>query len=418
MDGVWASAIASMMAIWASAAGACETGLYRSPDGEQQAAAYHLADGSMRYTLADGNRGPVGPGGLLSCDGDVMRTTSGRQPEGTWERVPLRITESRFQSHGTELAGVLIEPPTPGPHPLVVFVHGSERYSPREGYYPYILAAEGLSVFAYDKRGTAKSAGEYTQNFELLADDAAAAMIEARKLAAGRISRAGFFGGSQGGWVAPLAATHTRADFVAVGFGLIASPIEEDREQVVDDLREKGYGQQEIAQALELAAATSRIASSHFTAGFEQLAALKQRYSKQPWYGAVKGEYTGAMLRESDADLRRVGQPLFDNVELIWTYDNMAALRRLRAPLLWVLAEEDREAPPEITLERLSSLRNEGRDITIYSFPNTDHGIYEFTRASDGSRTITRIADGYFSLLTDWINGKVLSARYGHARKH
>ena len=414
---VWATVLMPLIALCASAADACETGLYRSPDGKLQAAAYQIADGSMRYTLTDGNRGPVGPDGLLSCDRDTIRTTSSRQPGGIWQPVPLKITEAQFQSHGATLSGVLIEPPAPGPHPLVVFVHGSERYSPRSGYYPYILAAGGLTVFAYDKRGTAKSEGEYTQNFELLADDAAAALIEARKLAAGRFSRAGFFGGSQGGWVAPLAATRTPADFVAVGFGLISSPIEEDRDQVIDDLRDKGYGQKEIAQALELAASTSRLASSHFTAGFEQLDALKARYSKQPWYGAIKGEYTGAMLKESDADLRRVGQPLFDNVELIWNYDSAAAIRRLKVPLLWIFAEKDREAPPEVTFKRLAELRDEHREITIYSFPNTDHGIYEFTQAPDGSRTNTRVAEGYFSLLTDWINGRVGAADYGNARK-
>jgi pimeloyl-ACP methyl ester carboxylesterase len=293
----------------------CKTGLYRSPDGKTAAAVYHLADGSMRYTLGDGSRGPVDkPDGLLSCSGNEIHTAAGQGPQGGWHHVPLKMTESHFESHGTKLSGLLVEPPTPGPHPLVVFVHGSERYSPRELYYHYLFASYGLSAFIYDKRGTAGSEGEYTQNFELLADDAAAALSEAKRLDAGRFSKAGFFGGSQGGWVAPLAATRSSADFVAVGFGLISSPIEEDRDQVVDDLREKGFGQKEITPALELAAAASALASSHFTSGFEKLDALKHRYSSEPWYRAIVGEYTGAMLKMSDADLRRVGQPLFDNV--------------------------------------------------------------------------------------------------------
>ena len=122
------------------------------------------------------------------------------------------------------------------------------------------------------------------------------------------------------------------------------------------------------------------------------------------------------MIRESDSDLRRVGQPLFDNVELIWNYDAQATMARLKAPLLWVIAEKDREAPPELTLERLTSLRKGGADITVYSFPDTDHGIYEFVRADDGSRTVTRISDGYFHLVSDWIKGK-LGGPYGRARK-
>lgn len=398
------------------AVAACPTGLYRSPDGKMDAAIYHTTDGSARYTLMDGRRGAVGgEGALLSCIGDQLRMAKQQRSE-TWPRVPLKITETHFDSHGAKLAGVLIEPPMPGPHPLVVFVHGSEKYSPRELYYPYLFAAQGISVFAYDKRGTAGSEGQYTQNFELLADDAAAALGEARRIGGARIARAGFFGGSQGGWVAPLAATRSPADFVAVGFGLISSPIEEDRDQVALDLREHGFGAEETAKALELAAAASAIAKSHFTQGFEHFEALKQRYAKEPWYRFAKGEYTGAMLKMSDADLRRVGQGVFDNVELSWDYDAPSVIRRLDVPLLWVFAEEDREAPPAVTFERLSALRSQGVDVTIYSFPHTDHGIYEFVQAADGSRTVTRIAAGYFQLLGDWIKGSVHPS-YGTARK-
>jgi pimeloyl-ACP methyl ester carboxylesterase len=294
-------------------------------------------------------------------------------------------------------------------------VHGSERYPSLQSYYPYVFAAYGISAFVYDKRGTGQSEGSYTQNFELLADDAAKAMEQARALAAGRYTRAGFFGGSQGGWVAPLAASRAKADFVAVGFGLISSPVEEDRDQVADDLRQKGFGESDIVEAVELADAASRIAVSHFSDGFEELARLKRVYSNRAWYGSIKGEYTGAMIGMSDADLRRVGQPLFDNVQLIWNYDGQAVMRRLNVPLLWIFAEEDREAPPAITFERLSKLRSEGTKIDIYSFPNTDHGIYEFTQAPDGSRKMTRIAAGYFPLLTDWIKGPV-NQDYGTAR--
>lgn len=397
-----------------SAARACETGLYRSPNGEQ-AAVSKLPNDDLRYTLADGRRGRIGsPESLLACKGLTIHSASADGAE--WPRVPLRLTESHFKSHRETLSGVLIEPTTPGPHPLVVFVHGSERYSPRQGYYPYIFAAQGLSVFAYDKRGTGDSEGEYTQNFELLADDAAAALKEAKRLAAGRFDRAGYFGGSQGGWVAPLAATLAPADFVAVGFGLISTPTEEDRDQVVGEMKELGYGKTDTAEAVQLADAASAIATSHFTSGFEQFKALKQHYANRPWFGRINGEYTGAMMRESDAELRRVGQPEFDNVELIWNYDAQATMARLKAPLLWVIAEKDREAPPELTLERLAALRKRGADITVYSFPDTDHGIYEFVQAADGSRTVTRISDGYFRLVADWIKGK-LSESYGRGRQ-
>jgi alpha-beta hydrolase superfamily lysophospholipase len=81
----------------------------------------------------------------------------------------------------------LIEPAGPADptRPLVVLVHGSERTMAVAAIYQRMLVAQGISVFAYQKRGTGDSEGEYTQNFELLADDAAAALAKARELARG-----------------------------------------------------------------------------------------------------------------------------------------------------------------------------------------------------------------------------------------
>src|SRR3546814_16570997 len=71
----------------------------------------------------------------------------------------------------------------------------------------YLLPEQGVGVFVYDKRGTGRSTGSYTQDFHLLAGDARAALVEALPLARERAGRLGFHGGSQAGWVAPLAAS-------------------------------------------------------------------------------------------------------------------------------------------------------------------------------------------------------------------
>jgi pimeloyl-ACP methyl ester carboxylesterase len=392
----------------------CPTGLFRSADGREQVVIVARTADSLRYTFLDGRRGDVGAAGSpLNCSEGRLASTG---QADSWSPVEVRSTEASFQSHGATLGATLLEPPGPGPHPLVVLVHGSERTSPLAGYYPLILVAQGISVFAYDKRGTGRSEGEYTQNFELLADDAAAAMAQARRTAAGRFGRAGYFGGSQGGWIAPLAATRSQVDFVAIGFGLMASPIDEDREQVLTEMREKGYGEPDLSEARKVAEATADLIRSRFTRGFDQLAKVKRLYGARPWFTQIEGEFTGAALREKEADLRRVGPALFDNLELIWDYDSRPTIAQLKIPQLWILAEADREAPPETTLAALQQLRDKGSDLAIYSFPVTDHGMVEFSQAADGSRTYSRIADGYFRLLGDWIKGQAKGS-YGRARR-
>ena len=69
-------------------------------------------------------------------------------------------------------------------------------------------------MFVYDKRGTGKSTGRFTVDFSELADDAIAAVAQARKLLPN--VPVGLMGESQGGWIAPLAAARSPVDFVVV----------------------------------------------------------------------------------------------------------------------------------------------------------------------------------------------------------
>lgn len=373
----------------------------------------------QRYLMLDGRRGATGDANApVSCSGDVV---SFRTPAGTtqrWQRLQTRDTDATFSSAGTALVGQLIEPAGPADpkRPLVVLVHGSERTMAVAAIYQRMLVAQGISVFAYQKRGTGDSEGEYTQNFELLADDAAAALAKARELAAGRFGRAGYFGGSQGGWIAPLAATRSQADFVAIGFGLVVSPIEEDREQLFDEARRMRLDATAMKQVGQLSDATAQLMRTHFSQGYEALAQVRAQMGAAPWAKTISGEYSGDMLRMSDADLRRIGRARFDNLELIWDYDAEAALRRLKVPLLWVLAEQDRAAPIAATRTILERLRASGQPIDTYLFPDTDHGMVEFRTDAEGNRVSTRITDGYLRLLADWIKQDV-RGEYGRSRR-
>lgn len=373
---------------------------------------------AQRYLFRDGRRGTTaGVSSPVSCDADIATVASPGSGSLRWHRQTTHETDTRFLSAGTTLAGRLVEPAgePDATRPLVVLVHGSEKTPAIGSAYAYMLAAQGIAAFVYDKRGTGASAGEYTQNFELLADDAAAALDEARRLAAGRFQRAGFYGGSQGGWVAPLAATRAPADFVAVGFGLVVSPIEEDRQQLLDEARQLELDPGSVSKIERLSRATAKLVRSHFRIGYDDLARVRREIGNATWAATLRGEYSGDMLRMSDADLRRIGRARFDNLELIWDYDATAVLQKLKVPVLWVLAAQDREAPIEATRATLLKLKGAGKPIDAYVFPDTDHGMVEFTSNADGSRNPTRITDGYLQLLADWIKGD-LRGSYGRAQ--
>jgi hypothetical protein len=362
-----------------------------------------------KFTMSRGWTGEVTPDAIAefgSCaDGTLRINGAGATPDKEGRRNTFDITDATFDSNGLKLYGRLVMPRVEGAVPVAVLGHGSERDSAvLFNRLQYLLPANGVGVFVFDKRGTGKSQGSYSQNFHWLADDMAAALTTARKMAGGLANDIGFQGGSQAGWILPLAASKVKTDFVVVGFGLAEGVLAEDREEVFDDLREAGYGEDVIAKAREITDATGKIMLSRFKDGYEGLDAVRVKYGKEPWYEKVNGEYTGYLLRLPNWVIQIVG-PWID-VGTSWEYNPLPALQAYQGPHLWVLAGRDSSAPSAITLKVLREVQATHPNLDVVMFPNADHGIIEFTEKPDGSRSETGFSPGYFPLLVDWIHFK------------
>ncbi len=342
-------------------------------------------------------------------------------------RIAFDVNETTFEGDGVKLVGRLVLPESGHRTSIVVLIHGSETDSARD-FQPLqrLLPAEGVGAFVYDKRGTGGSGGKYTQDFSLLANDAVAALREARRLAGTRAGRIGYMGGSEGGWVAPLAATRAPVDFVIVGYGLAFSVIDEDQQEVALEMRLKGHSPEEMAKAQEVAAAAEAVFESGFTKGFERFDAVRAKYRGEPWYRDVHGNYTYFILPYSGAELREkanaaLGAALggqlktfnFAEMGTPFRYDPMPTLRVVKAPQLWILGEDDLEAPCAPTASRIKALGAQGRPVTLAIFPHAEHGIYEFETNADGERDDTRNADGYFAMLRDFARDGRLKGPYG-----
>jgi hypothetical protein len=401
--------------------GLCHSGAYRLADGQvvsigrstEQALRYKSMNGETGrlYPRAEGDY--AGGEGWASppppvvatlrgpCGGERVRFSAPGIPEQDATRVALSRKTVTFSSGDTSLRGRLVAPPGRGKVPVVVLVHGSEDTSAVDLQLDqYWLPARGVAVFVYDKRGTGQSQGKYTQDFETLSGDAVAALAEARRLLGPRAGPAGFWGGSQGGWVAPLAARKANADFVLVSFGMAQSPLEEDREEVFDNLRRAGYGEDVLAKAREVTDATGAVMASRFASGYEALEAVKARHGQEPWFKAIQGEYSGEMLRYPTAVIKEVG-PTRDR-GTSWTYDPLPTLRALDIPMLWVLAGDDIEAPSATTLAILRELQRTKPRLDVAVYPGTDHGIIRFVE-KDGERQPIGYARSYLPLVLEWL---------------
>ena len=86
-------------------------------------------------------------------------------------------------------------------------------------------------------------------------------------------------------------------------------------------------------------------------------------------------------------------------------------LRNLDTPQLWILGEDDIEAPSAETARRLRTLIGQGRPITLAIFAHAEHGIYEYETTADGTRLSTRNPDGYFAMMRDFIRDGRLGER-------
>ena len=406
--------------------------------GDCRIGTYHLQDGAdVDIGATEGPhlrwRRPDGTTGVLTKESDGSWTSTigwTQRPDGKrvsfsdcasgeinfdgvkGKRIAFDVTETKFQGAGVTLAGRLVMPKGSSRVPIVVLIHGSEHDSARDFYaLQRLFPAEGIGAFVYDKRGTGASTGRYTQDYLLLADDAIAAVHEAKRLAGSRAGRIGYQAGSQGGWVAPLAAKIEPVDFAIVGFGLAVSPLDEDREAIALDMTRHGYGADVMAKAMEVADATAAILLSDFREGYDQLEAVRRKYENEPWFKYVHGDITFALLEMSQAQLRERGPELLPHVPM--QYDPMPVLRNLDVPQLWILAADDTDAPSAETARRLRALAAEGKPIVTAVFPHTDHGIYEYETKADGTRVSTRNPDGYFAMMRDFIRTGRIGESYG-----
>lgn len=241
----------------------------------------------------------------------------------------LRVEEARIRSIGVTLAASLVIPRWESPpYPAIVVVHGSGRVTRNRLLNDArALASRGVAALAYDKRGVGESSGTFrpmavadsTLRIHELADDVAAAV----DYLAGRkdvdSTRIGLLGGSEAGWVMPLAASRTdHVSFMIVLSGPAVSSGEE--------------------------------------ALFSQLT----------------GDGTGPSTASSDAEIDRL-LAIFAGPH---GYDPGPVLQAHRVPTLWMLGGRDRSIPPRQTEAVLRGIAAAGsRAIDVRVFPTADHDL-------------------------------------------
>jgi uncharacterized protein len=237
-----------------------------------------------------------------------------------------------FVSQGVTLSGTLYTPSKTPTFAGAVWVDGAgEKF--RNSGVGIVLAQHGLAVLTYDKRGVGKSGGIYAgpevgtnnvtrENLDLLADDASAALRLLRDEKSLHGVPLGFVGGSQAGWIIPLAALKDRETRFMVFW-------------------------------------SGAVETTHEDVMFEEAALPDPAFWDHHSHENVQKMMAGAM----------------DN--LPWAdFDPREALSQLAIPGLWIFGGRDRNMNADLSITRLKGLIGAGHPEYSYrSFPEYDHNL-------------------------------------------
>lgn len=331
-------------------------------------------------------------------------------PEQPGHRIDLPEIFSTIPAGELTLRCKLVLPIGRAPHPAVILVHGSGKESAVDTYYmAYLFAANGIATLVYDKRGTGGSTGDYNQNFHLLSDDTVAAVEWLRtrpEIDPGNIHLAGY---SQGGWIAPLAASKSPGiRSLLINYGPMVPITEEDRWGYRYALEEKGFGDEALAEADRV----NEILGDIFDHGkdrWDELALVLDEVEDEPWFDAVAGSdsmlgyVAGSKMPLWVARLYYKWMTRGDEVFADRLYDPVPTVSKLETPSLWIFGGKDSSMPSADSIKILEDLRAAGRPIDIKIFPDAEHGILLYEGDGLSDRASIGYAPGYLDLQVQWL---------------
>ncbi|MGH7567105.1 MAG: alpha/beta hydrolase family protein, partial [Gemmatimonadota bacterium] len=304
----------------------------------------------------------------------------------------LREEDARFRNGGVELAGTVILPLGPGPHPAVVFVHGSGaegRWASR--YLARRLARSGIAALIWDKRGVGESTGSWPEaGPEDMAGDAAAAVAFARSRPEMDSSRVGIHGHSQGGMLGPLIAVRSGADFVIASAASGVSFADGETYSIGNFIGIPGLPPEEAELARAYVEAIVDVA--YRGAPMTEVEAAAERARGHTWYFDPPGP----------------DDPYWLFSRKIADYDPLVWWRQVEVPVLFVYGSADERVPVEASRAAITAaIESAGRtSAEVRVFEGADHTFRVRRPGDEWPRTVT----GYPEAILDWLRVEILTA--------
>ncbi len=295
--------------------------------------------------------------GLMWWD-DVNTITPSSTSGQFAERVPYTFEDIPFTSaDGTKLMGRISLPTSNTSLPAFMALHGSEQGT-RDNFGSRVMAhymiSRGFAILNYDKRGVGDSEGVYqeaasTSNLQKHAEDSIAGVGYLASRPEIDAKRIGLIGGSQAGWVIPLAASQSD---VIKHMVILSGPVESTRQEDV--------------------------------------------FSSYTNDGESATNYDDAKITQQLRDLKPGG------------FDPIPIIAELKQPGLWLWGSVDKSVPVTFSAENLQALIDSGKNNFSYQiFLNGDHNLNEsphglFNEIPYSPRVL------FYSALAEWLETNML----------
>jgi pimeloyl-ACP methyl ester carboxylesterase len=298
------------------------------------------------------------------------------RPQTPVKPYPYREEDVIFPNDKAKisLAGTLTIPNGLGPFPVAVLLSGSGPHDRDEtllGHHPFLILADhltrkGIAVLRFDKRGIAKSTGDYANaTTEDFANDCESALSYLKTRKEIDPKRMGLIGHSEGGNIAPIVAA--RSNDVAwvvllAGPGLKGEDFLLLQSRAI--LKTTGVNEGQIASTLDFNKQTYALVRQE-----KSRAALESKLKD-----LVESSDMSASLPLSalQAQLGMLASPWF---RYFLDYDPVPALQATLCPVLALDGEKDLQVPPKENLARIQKALQDGgnKDFQTTELPGLNH---------------------------------------------
>ena len=296
-------------------------------------------------------------------------TTQAQQPDSMWQAPAtptLKQQPMHFSNGDVPLAGTLYLPEHAARVPAVIVFWGAQAPTRDYALYQQLatgLPAIGVAVLVFDRRGSGQSGGSNVHStFQDLAGDGIAALRALQHDPRIDPKRIGFWGLSQGGWLAILAASETPDAAFAISCSApLVTPADQMTFAVSNLFAVRGYGPAALKQALAL-----RQMEADYNAGHAPRAPYEKAIrnaSTQPWFN-------DAFVRTVDELPKKAPDtPWLD----VMGYDPVKPLEAVHVPLLIFYGGADPWVPVAASIDRLKPIAARKPNISYYVIAHADH---------------------------------------------